>query len=170
MMDEAVVAVGRHAILIGINSYMVKPLRGCVRDVLEMKEYLSTKRTLVDVQLFTATATEGPNIGTPTEELKLWPTYENINRSLAQVTSRANPGDFVYIHYSGHGTRIRASQDSSSTHTGDVALSLIERVDGSRIRYLRGVELAHSIKNMLAKGLVVTVVLDWCFSGWGLTP
>ncbi|KAE9378770.1 hypothetical protein N431DRAFT_325603 [Stipitochalara longipes BDJ] len=164
-MDEVDVTVRHYAILIGINFYVAKPLRGCVRDVLEMKKYLDTQQTPVNVQLFTATTTGGSKTGPPTEEPKLWPTYNNIKLGLQDVTSRANAGDFVYIHYSGHGTRMRAPRDLSGTYTGDVGLNLIEGVNGNEIRYFRGMELAHLVKDMVTKGLVVTLVLDCCFSG-----
>lgn len=66
----------------------------------------------------------------------------------------AKGGDFVYIHYSGHGTRLPSG----------LALVLLSE-DGRGSRYLRGRNLASDLHNMVKKGLRVTLVLDCCFSG-----
>jgi hypothetical protein len=164
-MDQEQVVTKRHALLIGINFYSERPLQGCVRDVEMIKEYLYSKTTSVQVEMFTATAPSDPALLTPIEDPEVWPTYENVTASLEKIISSANPGDFVYIHYSGHGTRIEASSTFSNKSTGDLALDLLEKKNGNKIRYLRGLELAYFLKNMVIKGLMVTLVLDCCFSG-----
>ena len=60
----------------------------------------------------------------PDETPELWPTYGNVTSSLKEMSSRAKAGDFIYIHYSGHGTRIPNSS------TGDLALVLLEGATG----------------------------------------
>ena len=60
----------------------------------------------------------------------------------------------MYIHFSGHGT----TETPSS-----VALVLFDESKGSCC--LRGKDLANFLKNMVEAGLVVTLVLDCCFSG-----
>jgi Caspase domain len=155
----------QYAILIGINSYVESPLRGCVRDVVEMKKYLSSLPVPVQVYLFTADTTRNTSPSHSVEDSGRRPTYDNVKSALREVISQAKPGDSVYIHYSGHGTRMRASQDPTSTYTGDVALNLLQGPDSDQILYLRGLELAHSIRNIVAKGSLVTLILDCCFSG-----
>jgi hypothetical protein len=164
-MDEAHVVITHYAVLIGINSYIEKPLKGCVRDVQEIKKYLDQMPTPVHLQMFTANQTEDPNSCRPAEDTQLWPTYDNVKSSLEKIVSLAKPGNFVYIHYSGHGTRMKPSYESANQYTGDVALNLLEGVNGNEIRYLRGLELAYLINNMVTKELTVTLVLDCCFSG-----
>jgi hypothetical protein len=164
-MDQEQVVTKHHALLIGINFYPERPLQGCVRDVEMIKKYLYSKRIPVQVAMFTATAPSDPALLGPIEDPEVWPTYENVTASLEKITSNANPGDFFYLHYSGHGTRIEASSIYSNKTTGDLALDLLEEGNGNKIRYLRGLELAFFIKNMVTKGLVVTLILDCCFSG-----
>ncbi|KIN08949.1 hypothetical protein OIDMADRAFT_100465 [Oidiodendron maius Zn] len=95
----------------------------------------------------------------------LWPTYDNVISALEGVTSVAKAGDFAYIHYSGHGTRKPPSGEFSNQSTGDLALVLFKGGEERRVRYLWGYELARLLKAMVDKGLVITLVLDCCFSG-----
>jgi hypothetical protein len=155
----------QYAILIGINSYVERPLRGCVRDVVEMKKYLISLPVPIQVYLFTADTTRNASPSHSVEDSGRRPTYDNVKSALREVTSQAKPGDSVYIHYSGHGTRMRASQDPTSTYTGDVALNLLRGPDSDQILYFRGLELAHSLRDIVAKGSLVTLILDCCFSG-----
>jgi hypothetical protein len=164
-MDTLQAVANRFAVLIGINFYAERPLRGCVQDVKSIKQYLEAKSTPVDIEIFTASAPSDPNCSRPSEEPDLWPTFENVTCCLERIASAANPGDFVYVHYSGHGTRTEPSSKYSNKNTGDLALVLLDGTNVNGIRYLRGLELAYLLNNMVEKGLKVTLVLDCCFSG-----
>lgn len=164
-MDGQHIIASHYAILIGINVYAERPLKGCVRDVQEIKKYLEEMPSPVHIEMFTATDSADPNSRGPAEDPMLWPTYENVTSSLEKTTSLAKHGDFVNVHYSGHGTRMEASSEFSNRSTGDLALNLLEEGEGNNIRYLRGLELAFFLKAMVDKGLIVTLVLDCCFSG-----
>ncbi|KAM5341369.1 hypothetical protein ACJ41O_014400 [Fusarium nematophilum] len=77
----------------------------------------------------------------------------------------AQPGDLVYIHYSGHGGRVRTVYEGLKGKNGyDEALvpSDVEITGGM---YLRDVELAFLLKRMVDKGLIVTAAIDSCHSG-----
>jgi len=163
-MSEVDAVTNHWAVLIGINFYVKDSLKGCVRDVKNIKEYLKTRSTPVNVVTFTASAPEDPNSHHPAEKPDSWPTFENVTSSLARITAEAKPGDFVYIHYSGHGTQTPGtSSEYSDKDTGDLALVLFDDVVGSR--YLKGLDLAYLLNEMVKKGLFVTLVLDCCFSG-----
>jgi hypothetical protein len=157
----------RYTLLIGINFYLQKPLRGCVRDVYSIKDQLDSKSIPLDSTLLTATAAPGSLPGRLLEEPRQWPTHENVTSHLKSITESSHPGDFVYIHYSGHGTQLTPSSDVEHKRrsTGDLALVLIDGADGTAVRYFRGLELAYHLKNMVLKGLKVSIVLDCCFSG-----
>ena len=86
-----------------------------------------------------------------------------MTSALEMVTCRAQPGDFIYIHYSGHGTRLDPCFDFSNQSTGDLALVLLDE-DGSRERTLPAPRLAYLLNSMVDKALVITLVLDCCFS------
>jgi hypothetical protein len=75
------------------------------------------------------------------------------------------PGDHVYIHYSGHGGRTPTRFPQLKGPDGlDEALVPID-IGSPTARYLRDIELAHLLRLMVDKGLIVTVVLDSCHSG-----
>ncbi|KIW19096.1 hypothetical protein PV08_03388 [Exophiala spinifera] len=165
-MDKATSTPGapeRHVLLIGINAYQDKPLEGCVRDCWAMRAYLESLPVPLNLRMLTASRSSGTP--RPIEDPRYWPTYDNVKAWLEDIASRAKPGTLVYIHYSGHGVRIRPSTAIFSLQDGDVALALLAGDDGDRVRYLRGLELAHQIKALVAKGSLVTLVLDCCFSG-----
>ena len=157
-MDGKHTIHSHYAILIGINAYPDSPLESCVRDVQKIKEYLESKLPSVGIQTLTASSSD-----TPLEHPESWPTCRNVTSALEMVTSRAQPGDFIYIHYSGHGTRLGPYYERSNQSTGDLALVLLDE-DGSRAMSLPGPRLADLLKSMVDKTLVITLVLDCCFS------
>jgi len=163
-MDSQRAVVKHYAILIGIDAYPDRPLKACVRDVQQIKESLQGESTPIDIQTFTATKGASPESSSPTEDQMFWPTYHNVTSALEKITSLAKPGDFIYIHYSGHGTRVEPGSEFSNKSTGDLALVLLNGGKGNNVRYLWGPRLAFSLKAMVEKALVVTLVLDCCFS------
>jgi hypothetical protein len=166
-MDGHDPATSHYAILIGIDAYPSNPLRSCVRDVDTIKTLLQ-RRLMSSVHIQSLTASEEPDargdMKTKDPELEHgWPTSRNVALAFEKVKSKAMPGDFVYIHYSGHGTRMKPCWDLSNKLTGDLALVLLKG-DQSPDMYLRGPKLAGLLKGITDKGLVVTLVLDCCFS------
>jgi hypothetical protein len=161
-----------HALLIGADHYLPNSLqegsyhdlRGCVRDVRAVEEFLLTRLGLDGHQILTLTAS---NAGSPVppEPPNSWPTYWNIVRAFGQVADRASPGDHVLVHYSGHGGRVPTLLPEVKGAGGvDEALVPVD-VGESSARYLRDIELAKLLQDMAAKGLQVTMVLDCCHSG-----
>jgi hypothetical protein len=160
MVDQPAV-VNYYAILIGIDSYSEEPLKGCVRDVEEIKKYLEQDISSVDIQTFTADASSQH------EDSKARPTDKNVTSAIRDVTSRARTGDYVYIHFSGHGTRKESmsNDEFSDEAPGDLALVLLDNNDKQRETYLRGPRLGrYYIQPLVNKGVIVTIVLDCCFS------
>lgn len=167
-----------YALLIGIDCYMpnqlsdgnklysYNSLRGCVRDINHVKAYLLNKPLKVpEKQIFTLTASNVHDSTTPKEPPEELPTYKNIVAKFQELTEIAQQGDFVYIHYSGHGGRTETKYSKLKGDNGiDEALvpTNIGTLEG---QYLRDIELAHILKKMVDKGLIVTVVLDSCHSG-----
>lgn len=158
MEDQHSKAITHHAILIGINAYRERPLRGSVQDVQNIKGVLEAAALPIRIQIFTASQSSDPNSTTPPEDPNFWPTYQKVTSAFDDVLEHAHAGDFVYVHFSGHGTRLSSYSDFSSSHTGDLALMLYDR-------YLEGHKLAHMLNSLVKKELAVTLVLDCCFSG-----
>lgn len=162
-MDNLHGGARHYAILIGIDAYPHGSLTSCVRDVTKIKECLEEKLSSVHIRTLTASKSSDPEIVTPREDPEDWPTCRNVTSAFQAITSQAEPEDFVYIHFSGHGTRLNPCFDFSNQSTGDLALVLLKG-DQSPEEYLKGPRLAYFLKEMVNKNLKVTLVLDCCFS------
>ncbi|MEG5062703.1 caspase family protein [Microcoleus sp. B3-A4] len=163
-----------YALLIGINFYFphrlpegnyYKNLRGCVQDINHVETYLKDTFNLTPDQIIKLTATASDNPNQPQEPPELLPTYENIVAKFKELTAKAQPQDRVYIHYSGHGGRAKTIFESLKGSMGlDEALVPCD-IGQPNSRYLRDLEFAKLLEEMVAKELVVTLVLDSCHSG-----
>jgi hypothetical protein len=159
------------ALLIGVDSYIpgkerpveFKNLKGCVRDVLAMRQYLQNLG-VQNIKILTASGDPGP-----VEDETELPIYNNVKRELEHITENAQPGDLIYIHYSGHGIRrdaLGVKQRIPGDQITGTALALANVMKGGA--YLTGYQLGVWVKRMVRdKNLRVTLVLDSCFSGRG---
>ncbi|KAJ4976400.1 hypothetical protein NE237_001506 [Protea cynaroides] len=92
--------MARKAVLIGCNYAGTKAeLKGCINDVRRMY------RCLVERYGF---AKEDITVLIDTDASYTQPTGKNIRRVLADLVRSAHSGDFLFVHYSGHGTRLPA--------------------------------------------------------------
>jgi hypothetical protein len=140
-------------------------LNGCVSDILRVEEFLRNRLRVPPYQILKLTATNASS-GSPLEPFDSWPTYQNIISALRELTESANPGDEVYIHYSGHGVRVCTVYPELKGQDGlDEALVPVD-IGASEARYLRDIEMQALLKGMVDRGLLVTLVLDTCHSGW----
>ncbi len=172
-----------YALLIGVDCYLPNALpgglwypslNGSVRDIHLVEAYLRRNLSLDDDHLLLLTASyTGPRpprpeaVYNPPEPPEAWPTYENMVHAFQKLTNLANPGDQVYIHYSGHGGRaVTVYPDLKGPDGLDEALVPLD-IGSSSARYLRDIELAYLLHAMVEKGLWVTIVLDSCHSGSG---
>lgn len=91
----------RLAVLVGCN-YPNTPneLHGCINDVLAMRHTL-VKRFGFDPNNIELLTDEKPGSNSST-----MPTGANIKNALGSMVEKAEAGDVLYFHYSGHGTRI----------------------------------------------------------------
>ena len=156
------ISTTRHwAVLVGINFYVKdKCLQGCVRDVQSVKGYLETAGSSpVTISLLTASNPKDPRHIRPPEHEDAWPNLKNLTGSLFRILREGKQGDHVYIHYSGHGTRLKNDQGRL-----DLAFVLYENNEHRR-SYFRGQHLASALRRMVENGMLVTLVLDCCFSG-----
>ena len=77
-----------------------------MRDIRHVEGYLTdpARLNLPREHLTTLTASIGRG-QVPVEAKEAWPTYENIVTNFKALTAKAQAGDQIYIHYSGHGGR-----------------------------------------------------------------
>lgn len=161
------------ALLVGIDRYSQVPLPdgshyphlgGCVRDINHVEQMLRSRLNLTDEQITKLTSSNSKN-GQPVESAAQLPTYENLVAAFKNVTDKAQPGDQVYIHYSGHGGRSTTMFQELKGASGlDESLVPCD-VGENGACYLRDIEMAYLLKTMSDKGLIVTMVLDSCHSG-----
>lgn len=83
---------------------------------------------------------------------------DGIRQALQQLTDRVQPGDRVYIHYSGHGTR---NPDPAS---GGCVEALLAH-DAGQAGVITNQELAERLKAITQKTDKLLVMIDACHSG-----
>ena len=97
----------RRCLLIGINyKGQQGELRGCHNDVKNIKEYLIRCQGFLerDMLILMDDGQHNP------------PTKKNIEQAFVRLTSFSQAGDVVFVHYSGHGGRVRDT--SGEKHRG----------------------------------------------------
>ncbi|KAJ0042891.1 hypothetical protein Pint_18362 [Pistacia integerrima] len=90
------------ALLVGCNYPNTRnELHGCIYDVLAMREVLVNRFRFDPNQIELLTDAPGSSV---------MPTGANIKGALDKMVSKAEDGDVLFFHYSGHGTRIPSRQ------------------------------------------------------------
>ena len=134
------------------------------RDIGRVEQMLRSRLGLPDESITKLTSARTAD-GRPVEPAEKLPTYENLVRAFKNVTKKAEAGDQIYIHYSGHGGR-SATMFPELKGAGGLDESLVPCDIGENgACCLRDIELAYLLEAMSDKGLIVTLVLDSCHSG-----
>ena len=92
-----------YALLVGVSDYdnpAIQPLNGPKNDVKLMQQVLLKK------------GFEKKNIKILADGVTIKPTRHNILTALTDLTKTVGKGDFVYIHFSGHGSQQPAQEKS----------------------------------------------------------
>lgn len=165
-----------HALLIGINHYLpnqlpnglyYKSLLGCVHDVNLVEAFLRQDLHIPNANITKLTSSQPVAGAEPPEPRSQWPTYENIVNSFKRLADVAQPGDQVFIHYSGHGGRAVTTNEFKDIkgQTGLDEVVVPMDLGNSEGGYLRDTELHFLLQSMVQKNLYVTLVLDSCHAG-----
>jgi hypothetical protein len=162
-----------YALLIGIDCYLpgrlpdgiwYPPLGGCVRDIAHIEDFLRNQLKIPENNVQKLTSSVGPD-NTPLEKEEQWPTYENMVAAFKNLTDLANPGDHIYVHYSGHGGRAKTLVPEKKGENGVDEALVPTDIHKSEARYLRDLELAVICQRIVEKEIHLSVVLDCCHSG-----
>jgi hypothetical protein len=164
-----------YALMIGIDCYLPLKLsgtpnpmnlRGCVGDINRVEAFLRTQLGLAADHILKLTATD-VGAAQPAEPPDKWPTRENIVNAFRWLDEVAAPGDHIYVHYSGHGGRVRTPPRFQHLKWGGDMDEVLVPTDYSLTEdnFLRDFELAHILRAYVARQMLVTVVLDSCHSG-----
>ena len=156
-----------HALLIGANQYPALEerwwLKGPANDVQLVATYLTTEAPV----RFAADNVTVLSDGVAGAEA---PTLAAIRAAFAELTAEVGPGDFVYLHFSGHGTQAPATDPATELDGLD---ELFLPVDigpwsdqiGAVENSLVDDEIGALIDGLRAKGANVWAVFDSCHSG-----
>ncbi len=146
----------KHALLIGVNNYSNTPLRslyGARNDIGLISEILNNQRFGFS--------------GNVTVLLDEQATHSNIKNSFEALAAKVNQGDFVYIHYSGHGSYTQNLTASETEPYDQTWVSF-----GSRNSATKGIdhddilddELHEWLIPIFAKAAQVVFISDSCHS------
>ncbi|XP_047055771.1 metacaspase-4-like [Lolium rigidum] len=138
------------ALLVGINYPGTKAeLKGCHNDVDRMHRCLVDRFGFdeEDITVLVDRDSSGPQ-----------PTGANIRHALAKLVGDARPGDFLFFHYSGHGTRLPAEtgQDDDTGYDECIVPSDMNLITDQDFR-----DLVMKVPD----GCIFTIVSDSCHSG-----
>ena len=156
-----------YALFIGIERYepnlYYKNLQGCVWDIDRIANYLQNTLNFPQnfiLKLISPLTHTNTLMPVSYAARKIQPTYRNIVQAFRQITSTAQSGDRIYVHYSGHKGRavtIYPELEREQRYDEVIVPMDIGSSDGC---YLRDVEIATLIKRLTDKGCVVTGVFD----------
>jgi len=142
----------KRAVLIGIN-YVGQSgeLAGCHNDVLNMVEYLKDVHGFLDENM-TILMDDGVHQD---------PTRSNILTAYRTIVQQSVRGDVVFLHYSGHGGKLR-DDDGDEADGYDETLVPLDFQSRSQIR---DDDLLKTLVIPMARGVFVTSIMDCCHSG-----
>ncbi|WOL07692.1 hypothetical protein Cni_G16439 [Canna indica] len=138
------------AVLVGCNYPGTKAeLKGCINDVKRMYQSL--------VERF-GFAEEDITILIDTDRSYTQPTGANIRRALSDLVSSVQPGDYLFFHYSGHGTRLPAETgyDDDTGYDECIVPCDMNLISDDDFR---------EFVNKVPRGCRLTIVSDSCHSG-----
>ncbi|KAL9298183.1 hypothetical protein ACSQ67_024079 [Phaseolus vulgaris] len=142
--------MAKKAVLIGINYPGTKAeLKGCINDVWRMH------RCLVDRYGFSK---DDITVMIDTDKSYKEPTGKNIRSALTSLIRSAEAGDVLFVHYSGHGTRLPAEtgEDDDTGYDECIVPSDMNLITDDDFReFVDGVP----------SGCKLTIVSDSCHSG-----
>ncbi|KAM4070705.1 hypothetical protein ACB094_11G003400 [Castanea mollissima] len=140
----------KRAVLIGCNYPDTKAeLRGCINDVKRMYQCLVDKYGYSE---------EDINVLIDTDESYTQPTGKNIRRALKDLVGSAEHGDLLFVHYSGHGTRLPAEtgEDDDTGYDECIVPCDMNLITDDDFREL---------VDQIPEGCRLTIVSDSCHSG-----
>ncbi|KAL1823056.1 hypothetical protein ACET3Z_009834 [Daucus carota] len=142
--------MAKKAVLIGCNYKGTKAeLKGCINDVRRMH------RCLIDRYGF---SDDDISILIDTDKSSTQPTGKNIRKALSNLVRSASSGDILFVHYSGHGTRLPAETGEDDDTGYD---ECIVPTDMNLIADDDFKELVDKVP----RGCRITIVSDSCHSG-----
>jgi len=148
-------AARKYALLIGVDKYTSDPLRynleGCENDVDMMRQILQERFQFNPSDIKILKSSEA--------------TLENIRKAFREhLIAKAKPGDLVFIHYSGHGTRTKdLNGDEEDEYDEALCPTDCHIADNPPRNLLLDDEVGALLDTLKTDNIIV--VLDSCYSG-----
>lgn len=145
----------RRAVMIGINYVGHSPgeLRGCHNDVLNMKKYIMAVHGFEEENIHVL-MDDGEHES---------PTKDNIIAAYKKIVAESEEGDALFLHYSGHGTKLRDDDRNEEADGYDEALVPLDYNEGAGM--IRDDDLYDILIKPLANGIHMVSLMDCCHSG-----
>ena len=140
--------MAKRAVLIGINRYQIpgSDLRGCVNDVKNLQEALTTYY--------------GFSAQDVTSLTDLQATKKAMQSAIKKLITGGKKGDVLLLHYSGHGSNVPDDNGDEEDHRDEILCPTnLDWNDPLRDDWLR------KTLNKLRAGVSLTVIMDCCHSG-----
>ncbi|KAK9268824.1 hypothetical protein L1049_000588 [Liquidambar formosana] len=142
--------MAKKALLIGCNYKGTKAeLKGCINDVNRMYSCLIERYGFSEDDI---------KVMIDTDESYTQPTGKNIRRAIQNLIRSAEPGDLLFVHYSGHGTRLPAEtgEDDDTGYDECIVPCDMNLITDDDFR---------DFVDQVPEGCYLTIVSDSCHSG-----
>mmetsp|Transcript_31115 Transcript_31115/g.87214 ORF Transcript_31115/g.87214 Transcript_31115/m.87214 type:complete len:386 (-) Transcript_31115:44-1201(-) len=147
---DAAASGKKKALLIGINYKGQKgELSGCINDVKRIHQYI------------TSNGFEENDIRVLTDDTDEKPTAKNIMEGLVWLAADASPDDSLFLHYSGHGGRMKDDDGDEKDGYDETLIPIDYRESGQ----IRDDDVFKTLVAPLPKGCHLTCLMDCCHSG-----
>lgn len=144
----------RKALFIGINYVGQKgELRGCVNDVVNIKEFFDKHYPLDEKMILTDDPKAEP-------ETDFAPTKKNILAGFRWLIKDAKKGDSLMLHYSGHGGKVKNTDGTEKSGYDQTVIP----VDFESAGQIIDDEVHDILCKQLPKGVRLTAIFDCCHS------
>mmetsp|Transcript_6227 Transcript_6227/g.15130 ORF Transcript_6227/g.15130 Transcript_6227/m.15130 type:complete len:357 (+) Transcript_6227:211-1281(+) len=144
----------RKALFIGINYKGQKgELRGCVNDVVNIKEFFQKHYPLDDMMILTDDKETEP-------ETNFAPTKKNILSAFRWLVRGARKGDSLLLHYSGHGGKVKNKDGTEKSGYDQTVVPLDFQSAGQIIDD----DVHDALCKGLPEGVRLTAIFDCCHS------
>jgi hypothetical protein len=144
------------ALLVGINNYKypdrVSPLAGSINDVQDMRQVLIGKFEFSPDNILVLEDSQATHAGI-------------INAIQTHLIAKAQPGDIVVIHFSGHGSQMPDVTHKKISNLDETIVPYDSRDAEGKVFDISGAELHALLLQLAAKTKNVTFILDSCHSG-----
>lgn len=152
------------AVLIGIDDYSQKPLRGCVNDIDQIERILHD-RLEVPSERITRFAAPRSDAVPPAPPSSLRPTRDEIRKFLNRLAGEVRSDDLVFLYYSGHGSQVTTKLNRHwIAREALVPMDYWNGDEPQRHRLLYDFELNGLLARIAERAGDLTVVLDCCHS------